>query len=134
MAAHDLFQHVEPAHARHLKIKGDHLRFQFFDFLKAEVAIHGSAYNLDGVVGLQNLRNELPHQSGVVNHQHAYRLCAHWRTSAALLLALRETIADCATWVPVFAKRSITAARFMIRTTRPSPRTEAPLTKSVATV
>ena len=45
--AHDLLQHFQPAHARHLEIKGDHLGLQFFNFFQAEVAIHRGADNLD---------------------------------------------------------------------------------------
>ncbi len=49
-------------------------------FLQAEIAVHGGADDFDGTVGLQNLRNQLPHERGIVHHQYAHR--AHERTSA----------------------------------------------------
>src|SRR5262249_40599205 len=131
---HDFSQHVEAAHSRHLEIERDYLGSQLFNLLKAEVSIHGGADNLNRVVSLKNLRNEFAHQSRIVHYKHSYRLGAHWRTSPAALAAWPGNIAKWPTFVPSRVNRSMTAARFMISTTRPSPKIEAPLTRSVATV
>src|SRR5690242_6151902 len=83
--AHDLLQHVETTHSRHLQVEGDDLRPQIFDLLQTKVPIHSGPNHLDGIVGFQNLWNQLAHQCRVVNYQHPY--CrGHCRTSAELRL------------------------------------------------
>src|SRR5713101_601415 len=86
MAAHDLFQHVQAAHSRHLQIQRNNLGFEFLDLFQAEVAVHRSADNLDGVVGLQNLRNQLSHQGGVRSEEHTSELQSHVNLVCRLLL------------------------------------------------
>ena len=68
VAQHDLFQHVQTAHAGHVEIKSDNLRLHLFDLFQTEVAIHGSAYDLNRAVGLKDLWNQLAHERGVVHH------------------------------------------------------------------
>src|SRR2546421_10163525 len=135
VAAHDLFQHLQAAHAGHFQIKSDHLRLEVFDFFQSEVAIHGCTHDVDGIVGFENLGNELAHQGRVIDHQYADRLGVHCRTSADKRLPAAAAMTfERATSVPLRTKRSMTAVRFMISTTRPSPRIDAPLTRSVAMV
>src|SRR5579859_3931598 len=136
VAAHDLLQHVEAAHARHFEIKGDDLRLEFLNLLQTEVAVHGGADHVNRVVGFDNLRNQLAHERGIIDDQDADWRCCHCITSGNLFWIFRAGITGgAAALLPTGAvKRSTTAARFMISTTRPSPRIDAPLTKSVAMV
>src|SRR5215469_8629725 len=134
---HDLFQHVQPAHARHFQIEGDHLRAQVFDLLQPKVPIDRGAHHPNRVIGLENLRNDFPHQRRVIDDEHPNWFCAHGPTSDNA----REFLWVCKRRSPEGArsdcgavKRSTTAGKFMINTTRPSPRMEAPLTRSVAMV
>src|SRR5205823_14685258 len=106
-----------------------------FNFFQSEVAVHGCTHDVDGIIGFENLRNELAHQGRVVDYQNSDRLCVHCRTSAEKLLPAAAAMTfERATSVPLRTNRSMTAARFMISTTRPSPRIDAPLTRSVAMV
>src|SRR5258708_21773989 len=89
VAPHDLFQHVQTAHARHFEVEGNNLRLEFLDLLQPEISIHGGADHLDGVVGSQNLRDELAHQRGIIYHEHSYRGCAHNCTSAKGVASVR---------------------------------------------
>ncbi len=85
LLAHDLPQSLNAIHPRHFKIQRDRVRFQLFNLLQGESAIHGSADNVNGIVTLQQLRNQLAHQGGVVHHEHANHLvgCCHDRTPTA---------------------------------------------------
>src|SRR5579863_7162120 len=93
MTQHDLFEHVQTAHARHFEIKSDDLRLQFFDLLQSKVAVHCSANDLNGAVGRKNLWDELAHERGIIDHQHSYRSC-HSCPPAAL-----RTIPTRSDWV-----------------------------------
>src|SRR5947209_16053155 len=92
-----------------------------------------------GVVGLKDLRNQLAHQRRVIHYKHSDRFGrgCHCRAPAAAA-AVRSPSArkrpDGSIVVSADVKRSTTAGRFTIRTTLPSPRIEAPLTRSVAIV
>src|ERR1700686_4689469 len=139
MAAHDFLQRIQAAHPGHLQIESDHLRFQFGNFLEAEVSVHGGADHLDRRVGLQNLRNQLAHQRGIVHHQHTHGVRHRALSPRAWAGCSRSACKSSRPPWPVpllrvLLERSTTAARFRISTTRPSPRSDAPLTKSVATV
>ena len=54
---------------------------EFLDFSETEVAVHGGAHYFDRTVSLQDLRNQFPHERGIVHHQNAHR--CHGRTSVA---------------------------------------------------
>ncbi len=77
--AHDLAQGLDAIHARHLKIQSDGIRLEFFDFLERESAIHRGAHNVNGIVTLEQLRNEFAHERRVIHHQDANHLwvCSH---------------------------------------------------------
>ena len=72
VTAHDFFEHVEAAHAGHFKVERDDLRLEIFDFFQAEIPVHCGSDYLDGVVRLQNLRDEFAHESRIIDHQHPY--------------------------------------------------------------
>src|SRR5215472_7297064 len=86
---------------------------QFRDFLQPQQAVHRRPYDFDRRVTLQHMRNQFPHQGGIIHDQYADALF-HPTTSSARFLVKCET----------------TAGTFRIKTTVPSPRIEAPLTKS----
>src|SRR6266498_1561216 len=137
VAAHNFLQHLKPAHSRHFQIERNHLRPEFVELFQTEIPIDRGAHHLDRIVSFENLRDELTHQRRVVHHQHADWFGTHCRTSGAAR-AVRSVSArnnpDGALLASADVKRSTTAGRFTISTTRPSPRIEAPLTKSVAIV
>src|SRR5438105_1923207 len=123
VGARDLPQSFHAIHARHVEIECDHMRPQLLDLLQPERAIHGRAHYFDGFIALQNLRNQLAHERGIIYHQNSH-LFAH--AVAPFLM----TAADAARALPSL---DTTAEMFRIKTTVPSPRMEAPLTRSVAT-
>src|SRR5215470_1639437 len=90
---------------------------QLFDFLERKGAVHGRAYHFDGRIARKNGRNELPHESGIIDNENADGL-AHAMAPSGVARDRRES----------------TAGTFKIRTTVPSPRIEAPLTRSLATM
>src|SRR5215469_2167407 len=137
VALHDLFQHVQPAHARHFQIERDHLRAEVLDLLQPKVPINGCAHHLNRVIGGEDLGNDFSHERRVVDHEHPNRFWAHGSTSANAWVFLRVCERSRPEGAPSDSgavKRPITAGKFMINTTRPSPRMEAPLTRSVAMV
>src|SRR5205814_10428579 len=93
------------------------LGLELLDFLQPKCSVHSSSHYFNVTIALQNLRNQLAHERGIIYHQHPDLL-----THAVAPMALR-----------IRASREITLAIFKIRTTVPSPRIEAPLTISVAT-
>src|ERR1035441_4270026 len=140
---HDFLQRFDSVHARHFQIQRDHAGLQLFDLFQAEGAIHRRSDDFDGFVGGQHLRNQLAHQRRIVDHEHAYRILLHaWPPTAGLKASRMRSVDvsnkpefDC----PVSCGRqratcSTTAGRFRISTTRPSPRMEAPETRSVENV
>src|SRR5207302_708001 len=141
LAAHDFFQRVDAVNAGHFQIKRDHVGLQLLDLLKAEGAIHRAAHNLDRFIGSQHLRDQLAHERRVVGDQNADFLHAWPPTGGVSARRVRSV------WVssspeparPISCGRkcatcSTTAERFRISTTRPSPRMEAPDTRSVENV
>src|SRR5208282_2132846 len=146
MAAHDLFQSVDAVHGGHLQVEGHHVGTQLFDLFQAEISVHRGAHDLDGLIGLKHLRDQLAHQGGVVDHQHSNFLVAVVWAHALPPMAVKSKRARSA-WFsntpkpanPVSCGRerawcSTTAGRFRISTTLPSPRIEAPFTRSVEKV
>src|SRR5437899_986635 len=125
VSPHDLAQGLHAVHARHLQIERDHMRMQFFNLLQPEFAVHGRADDLDPGIAFDDLRDQLAHQCGIVDDQDSYRR-AH-----ADAPALRSALKSSATLD--LPRRATTEFKFKISTTVPSPRMEAPLTKSVAT-
>src|SRR4029077_1343769 len=140
MPAHDFFQGVDAVHPWHLQIESDHVGLQLFVLLQAEGAAHRRSHHLNRRVGFQHLRDQLPHQGGIIHHQHAY--LAH----ACPPVALRASRARSAWFTRspelvrpascgrIRATCSTTAGRFSMSTTFPSPRIEAPFTRSVEKV
>ena len=116
MLARDLAQHFDAVHARHFEIERDDVRAQFLDFLQADHAVHRRAHDFDRGIAQQGLRNELPHQRGIVHDEHADSF-AHAVAPTAGILERCET----------------TAGTLRISTTVPSPRIEAPLTSGEVT-
>src|SRR5579862_6963754 len=114
---HDLTQSLQAIHPRHFQIERDHVGMKLLDFYQRERAIHSSRYDFDGRITLENCGNKFPHESGIIHYENAYSF-AHAMASRGV----------------VRAKRVATAATLIIKTTVPSPRIEAPLTKSLETI
>src|SRR6185437_7883894 len=82
VAARDFAHHGDSVHAWHFEIQSDDMRLQLGDFFQAEGAVHGGADDFDGAVALEDLRNELPHESGIVDDENANRLAHAMAPSA----------------------------------------------------
>src|SRR5260370_31279933 len=114
------------------------------------MAAHRRAYNLDRVIAFENVGNQLAHQSRIIHHQDPHWLSHAWPPAVprarippvwippTLNIALAGTALDSRPAIrgPVASarprvKRSIRAIMFRMRTTLPSPRIDAPLTRSV---
>src|ERR1700747_3786019 len=115
--AHDHAQRFHAVHARHFQVQRNHVGTQLFNFPEGERAIHGGAHDFDGRVALQNVGNELAHERGIIHHRNS--------NAFALDIAPRGIARE---------RRERTAGTFRINTTVPSPRMDAPLTKSLATI
>src|SRR5208337_3337615 len=115
--AHDHAQGFDTVHAGHFEVQGDDIGMQFRDFTYGKGAIHGSADDLDVGVALKNNGDQFPHQSGIIDHQ----------DFDALFHAMAPKGSD-------RDNRERMAGTFKNRTTVPSPRMEAPLTRSLATM
>src|SRR4051812_39439029 len=112
----DLAQSFQAIHARHFQIQRYNVRTKVFNLLKPKSAVHCRSYNFDFAVPGKDLWNQLSHQCRIIHHQDS-QFATH---------AVAPTICN----LPSFAT---TLERFRISTTVPSPRMEAPLTRSVAT-
>ena len=66
VSAGDLPQSFHAVHARHVEIESDHVRLEFFDLAQGKAAVNGRPYHFDGLVALQDLRNHLAHERGVI--------------------------------------------------------------------
>src|SRR5215471_17335308 len=116
-APHDHAQRLHSVHAWHFQVEGNHIRAQLFDLLQREGPVHGGSDHFDLRIAHQDTGDQLPHQRGIVHHQ----------DSDAVLHAMAPSgVAR--------ERRERTAGTFKIRTTVPSPRIEAPLTRSLATM
>src|SRR5581483_4813924 len=114
---------------------------QFLDLLQTERTIHRGSDYFDGFVARQHLRDQLAHQGRIVDYQHADSLHARPPTDGVRASRMRSV------WVrsrpelacPISCGRacatcSTIAVKLRISTTRPSPRMEAPETRSVENV
>src|SRR5580700_6267527 len=148
MRTHNLFQGVDAVHARHFQIERDHVGFEFFDLLQAEGSVHRRAHDFNRRIGFEDLRDELAHERGIIHDEHAYlfNVCVHagihaWPPAAPRASRARSSwlsrspqLARPAASGRVRAACSTTERRFRINTTFPSPRIEAPFTRSVEKV
>src|SRR5215470_1693512 len=116
-APHDHTKRFHAVHSRHLEVEGYHVRAQLFDLLEREGPVHGGSDHLDLRVARQNVGDQLPHQRGIVHHQDSDPFF-HAIAPSGMARESRES----------------TAGTFKISTTVPSPRIEAPLTRSLATM
>src|SRR5713226_1393732 len=112
-SAHNQPQSFHSVHARHFQVQRDDVGMELLDLLQREGAVHRRAHHFDGGIALQDRGNELPHQRGIIDDENADSL-AH---AIAPNGVARE-------------RRERTAGTFKIKTTVPSPRIEAPLTRS----
>src|SRR5262249_31407267 len=108
-------------HPGHLQVQRDHVRSKLLDLLQSECAIHRCSDHVNRRVALDDLRNQLPHQRRIVNHEDSDHFLAHAEAPAARRPAAARPM------------RSTTADKLRISTTVPSPRMDAPLTISVVT-
>src|SRR6266851_1262842 len=113
-AAHDQTQRLKPIQSRHFEVKRDYVRVQLFDFLQRECAVHCRADDLDGWIAFEDRGNKFPHERGIVDNEDSDAL-AHAMAPRGVARERRER----------------TAGTFRISTTVPSPRMEAPLTRSL---
>src|SRR5581483_1840012 len=95
----------------------------------------------DGFIGSEHLRDQLAHECRVVGDQNADFLHAWPPTGGVIASRMRSVCVSSSPEValPISCGRacatcSTTAERFRISTTRPSPRMEAPETRSVENV
>src|SRR5580693_9391761 len=116
-ATHDQPESFHAVHAGHFEIEGDDIGMQLFDFLQSERAVHGRADNFDRRIAGEDRGNEFPHEGGIVDHQHS--------GAGAHAIAPRGTARE---------RRERTAGTFRMSTTVPSPRMDAPLTRSLETM
>src|SRR6266481_5728457 len=116
-APHDEAQGLHAIHPRHLQIECHDIRLQLFNLLQREGAVHGRAYHFDGRFAREDRGDKLPHESGVIHDENSDAL-AHAIAPSGVARESRER----------------TAETFKIRTTVPSPRMEAPLTRSLETI
>src|SRR6185312_15096654 len=110
-------QRFHAIHARHLQVERDHMGPELFNFLQSKAANHRRAYNFNVRVARKNSRDQLAHQSRIVDYQHAYLGPVTHAVTASMASDARPSLAT-------------TAERFRIKTTLPSPRIDAPLTNS----
>jgi hypothetical protein len=68
---HDAPQGLEPVHARHLDVEGDHVRPQVEGLFPAFLAVHGHAHHLDVGRGAEHAGEGLAHERGIVDDEHA---------------------------------------------------------------
>src|SRR6266403_2002923 len=113
-AAHNQAEGFQAVHSRHFQVESDDVWVKLFDLFQCERAIHGGPDHFDGGIPLQNGGDELPHQRGIIDDEYSDAL-AH---AIAPKGVARE-------------RRERTAGTLRIKTTVPSPRMEAPLTRSL---
>src|SRR4029077_11873015 len=116
---HDEAESFHAVHARHFQIEGDNVGAQLLDFFQSESAVHCRAHDFDGRIAGEHSGNQLPHQSGIINDKNA--------DAAALAHAIAPSGAT-------RERRERMAGTLRMRTTVPSPRMEAPLTRSLETM
>src|SRR5271157_4088031 len=116
-AAHNHAQGFDAVHAGHFEIESNNIGMEFGDFAQGKSAIHGGADDLNIRVALKNNGDQFPHQRGIIDHQ----------DSDAFLHAMAPKGKERDSRVRM-------AGTFKMRTTVPSPRIEAPLTRSLATI
>src|SRR5580704_4294650 len=116
-AAHDQTESFHAVHAGHFEIESDDIGMQLFDFLQSERAVHRRADNFDGGVAGEDCGNEFPHEGGIVDDENS--------DAGIHAIAPRGTARE---------RRERTAGTFRMRTTVPSPRIDAPLTRSLETM
>src|ERR1700741_4248216 len=116
-APHNKAQRLHAIHAGHLEIESHYVRLQLFDFFQRKGAVHGGTDNFDGRIARKDGGYQLPHESGIINDEN----------SDAFAHAMAPSGVD-------RESRERTAGTFKMRTTVPSPRMEAPLTKSLDTI
>src|SRR5580765_7926377 len=116
-AAHNQAKSFHALHARHFQIEGDHIGTELFDLFQCESTIHGRADDVDHRIAGKDIGNQFPHQRGIIDDENSNAI-AHAMASSGIARERRER----------------TAGTFKIKTTVPSPRMEAPLTKSLATM
>src|SRR3982074_1459201 len=87
---------------------------EFFDLFQRKCTIHSRADDLDRRVAFENCGNQLPHERGIIDDEDSNAL-AHAMAPRGVARERRES----------------TAGTFRINTTVPSPRMEAPLTRSL---
>src|SRR5580704_13063755 len=116
MLACDGAQHFDAVHARHFEVESDHMRMQLSDFFQSECAVHCSAHYFNLRIASEDLRNHLAHQRRIIDDENSDALAHAVAPSGA------------------FDIFEMTVATLRIKTTVPSPRIDAPLTRSEAAV
>src|SRR5258708_37517202 len=116
-APHDETQRIHAVHTGHLQVEGHDIGLQLFNFFQCETAVHGGADNFDGRVAREDGGDEFPHESGIIDDGNTDTF-AHAIAPSGVA---REK--------PPRVPRTLS-----LRTTVPSPRMEAPLTRSLETI
>src|ERR1700675_3972910 len=116
-AAQGQTESVPAVHAGHFEIESDDIGIQLVDLFQRESAVHSCADNFDGRIAGEDRGNKLPHEGGIVDDENS--------DAGAQGMARRGTARE---------RRERTAGTFRMRTTVPSPRMEAPLTRSLETM
>src|SRR5271169_2849773 len=113
-ATHDQAESFHAVHPGHFEIESDDVGMQLFNFFQGESAVHGRANDFDGGVASKDRGNEFPHEGGIVDDENS--------DAGAHAIAPKGTARE---------RRERTAGTLRMRTTVPSPRMEAPLTRSL---
>src|SRR6266852_2181179 len=113
-ATHDQAQRFHSVHARHFQIERHDIRLELLNFFQSKCAVHRGANDFDRGIARENRGDQFPHQRGIVHDQDSNTFCHAMAPSGFA----RE-------------RRDRTAGTFKMRTTVPSPRMDAPLTKSL---
>src|SRR6266481_5441041 len=113
-AAHDQAQRFHSVHARHFQIERHDIRLKLFYFFQSKCAVHRGSDDFDRGIARENRGNQFPHQRGIVDDEDSNTLHHAMAPSGFA----RE-------------RRDRTAGTFKMSTTVPSPRMDAPLTRSL---
>src|SRR5882724_3334559 len=115
--AHNEPQRFHTVHSWHFKVERDDVGTKFLNLFQRESTVHGRADDVNHRIARKNIGNQFPHQCGIIYHKNS--------NAFAHAIAPRGIARE---------RRERTAGTFRINTTVPSPRIEAPLTRSLATI
>ena len=87
--AHEIAQKCQAIHFGHFNIQGDDVGVELFNLFPGRIGVHCGTDDLNIGVAAENLRQQAPNQSGVIDYQHLdliFTHCAHSLCTAAVAL------------------------------------------------